>query len=307
MDSHNNFRIAKLLSKNIGFYNGRRKIYPLPDGTYKLAEICVFSGAVYNADDLESVEPRARRSSVGADQDAAQGDGQAVTGQNNCSHNSVVRARKRLYDLVACNSDCNMMATLTLNGADFPRDDWNAVIRKFSTWLDNMTRRHGLKYIFVPEYHKDGKSIHFHGFVNESALKLVRAINPKTDKPIFHNGRAVYNIANWKYGFTTAVRVGKSEVDQTSSAKYVLKYVTKNTEKIGGRYYLHGGDLREPIFEYFNTDFAAFQAAESFEITRNLSCKIVRGDALKDVFVLRDDDMKKLPAGGAYDEKNGNS
>lgn len=286
MDFHNqnSENIVKPITKNLGFMNARRKIYPLPDGSFQLAEICVFSDSIFNPRSLETKK---------ADKRKAPKDSEPT--RNKCSDYSVTRARKRLYDLVVCNPECNMMATLTLNGADFPRNDWNAVIRKFSIWLDNMTRRHGLKYIFVPEYHKDGESIHFHGFVNESALKLDRAINPKTDKPIFQNGRAVYNIANWKYGFTTAVRVGKSDIDQTSSAKYVLKYVTKNSEKIGGRYYLHGGDLREPIFEYFNADFAEFRADVEFDVTQNLTCKILRGDSLKNIFVFRDDDMKKIP------------
>lgn len=263
--------VFKPISKNLGFYNGRKKFYPTPDGFLRLAEICVFSDPVYNPRRLESDGDPSRLA-------VDQSDKQTEQHANIRSDYAITRARKRLYDLVACNPECNMMATLTLNGEDFPRDDWNAVIKKLSTWLDNMTRRHDLKYILVPEYHKDGKSIHFHGFVNEDSLNLVRAINPKTGKPLLQNGRAVYNIANWKYGFTTAVRVGKSEVDQSSSAKYVLKYVTKGQEKIGGRYYLHGGDLKEPIVEYFNADFSEVggDGWSEFAVTGNLSCKICR-------------------------------
>lgn len=261
------------ISKNIGFVNGRKKFYPSPDGTSRLAEICVFSEPVFNPLSLEPDAPH-RQNSVSLDTEEEL----ASTYANKCSDYAISRARKRLYDLVSCNPECNMMATLTLNGADFPRDDWNAVIKKLSIWLDNMTRRHDLKYILVPEHHKDGKSIHFHGFVNEDSLNLVRAMNPKTNKPLLQNGRAVYNIANWKYGFTTAVRVGKSEVDQSSSAKYVLKYVTKGQEKIGGRYYLHGGELREPVFEYFNADFMEIGGNDwsEFAVTNNLACKICR-------------------------------
>lgn len=263
------------LSKNLGFTNARKKFYPLPDGSRRLVETCVFSEPVYNSNHLESDFKPFRKKSFDPDQDP---DREAEASSGAGSDFSVRRARRRLFDLVSCNPDCNMMATLTLNGQDFPRDNWAVVVPRLSTWLDNMQRRHGLKYILVPEYHKDGKSIHFHGFVNEDSLKLSRAFNPKTAKPLFQNGRAVYNIDNWKYGFTTAVRVGKSELDQSSSAKYVLKYVTKNSEKIGGRYYLHGGSLAEPTFEYFNTDFNEIGGEEwqQFSITNNLSCKICR-------------------------------
>lgn len=269
--------IFQPVTKAVGFVNGRKKFYPDENGFLRLAEICIFSEPVYNPSSLEPNGSKSKKFISAEDESEDESDDVP----NKCSGNSVARARKRLYDLVECNPQCNMMATLTLNGEDFPRDDWNAIIKKLSTWLDNMTRRKGLAYILVPEYHKDGKSIHFHGFVNESSLDLVRAINPKTGKPLLQNGRAVYNIANWKYGFTTAVRVGKTDVDQSASAKYVLKYVTKGQEKIGGRYYLHGGNLREPIVEYFSADFGAFGGAEwsEFEVTKNLTCKICRNPA----------------------------
>lgn len=262
-------KIYSPVSKNIGFFNARVKYYPTSDGGRKAVEVCAFSEPVYNPNHLESLKSKKGKSVVSPDKN------KEAKAENGCSDYAIRRARRRLYDLVSCNPECNMMATLTLNGEDFPRDDWAKIIPRVNTWLDNMTRRHGLKYVFVPEYHADGKSVHFHGFVNESALRLSRAINPKTDKPLFQKGRAVYNIQNWSYGFTTAVRVGKSEQDQDCAARYVLKYITKGQEKIGGRYYLHGGDLQEPTFEYFNSDFAQLREGwQEFAITENLTCKV---------------------------------
>lgn len=262
--------IFQPISKNIGFTNARKKFYPAPDGGRRLVETCVFSEPVYNSRHLEAEQKPKKKSSFTAknSEDPDQG---------SVSDSAIRRARRRLFDLVACNPECNMMVTLTLNGEKFDRDNWAKIVPRLNVWLDNMRRRHGLKYILVPEYHKDG-AIHFHGFANETALSLSRAINPKTEKPLFQKGRAVYNIENWKFGFTTAVRVGKSELDQLSSAKYVLKYITKNAEKIGGRYYLHGGSLAEPTFEFFNADFSEIggEAWQEFQITNNLSCKICR-------------------------------
>ena len=258
------------VSKTIGFFNARTKFYPTSDGGKKEVETCVFSDSVYNPHHLEQVKTKPKKQFF-AEQEPVSADA------NKCSDFAVRRARKRLFDLVSCNPDCNMMVTLTLNGADFPRDEWKKIISRLNTWLDNMTRRHDLKYILVPEFHKDGAAIHFHGFVNESALDLARALNPHTGKPLFQKGRAVYNITNWKYGFTTAVRVGKSESDHDFAARYVLKYITKGQEKIGGRYYLHGGDLKEPSFEYFNADFSALSDSDGwqeFAVTERLTCKV---------------------------------
>lgn len=283
-----NMDFFRPVTQNIGFHNARYKYYPTPDGGRRLVEIMAFSEPVYNPQSLERVAPP-RKKMPSADDPSA--DAEDEIKQNECSENkkersdyAVRRARRRLYDLVACNPDCNMMVTLTLNGEDFARDEWSAIIPKLSTWLDNATRRRGMKYILVPEHHKDGKSIHFHGFINEGALALSRAINPRTGKPIKQNGRAVYNVDNWKYGFTTAVRVGKSDLDQSSSAKYVLKYITKCSDKIGGRYYLHGGALAEPIFEYYDVDFEKLGGEEKrggenwteFSILERWRCKLCR-------------------------------
>ena len=266
--------IFKPISRTIGFVNGRKKYYPTPEGFLRLGEVCVFSEPVYNPRNLEGNEPNGslpqRKERPG--------------NPNACSDSSIRRARSRLFDLVTCNPECNMMLTLTLNGEDFPRDEWAAIIPRLNTWLDNMQRRHGLKYMLVPEYHKDGKSIHFHGFANEDALRLKRAINPKSGKPLLQSGRAVYNVENWRYGFTTAVRVGKEATDGEFAAKYVLKYITKGQEKIGGRYYLHGGDLKEPVVEYFNADYQELDGElwKEFAVTDNLSCKLIRFSAAED-------------------------
>ncbi len=260
--------VIRPIPKSKGFFNSRIKYYPTSDGGRKPVEICAFSEPVYNPDHLESVDPKKGKKSI-ADFETEDGE------LNKCSDYAIRRARRRLYDLVSCNPGCNMMVTLTLNGEAFPRDDWEKIIPRLNTWLDNMTRRHGLKYVLVPEFHLDGKSIHFHGFVNENALRLSRAINPHTEKPLFQKGRAVYNVENWRYGFTTAVRVGKSDRDQEYAARYVLKYITKGQEKIGGRYYLHGGELREPIFEYFNSDFEQLREGwQEFAVTEKLTCKV---------------------------------
>lgn len=272
----NGLNVFNPITSTKGFYNARIKYYPTQDGGRRAVEICSFSEAVYNPQHLEAVECKkgGRRAEPKSDIEPI-----SVDNENKCSDYATRRARRRLFDLVSCNPECNMMVTLTLNGEDFPRDEWAQIIPRVNTWLDNMTRRHGLRYILVPEYHADGKAIHFHGFVNESALSLKRAINPKTSKPLLQKGRAVYNVENWRYGFTTAVRVGKSAQDQEASARYVLKYITKGQTKIGGRYYLHGGNLKEPTFVYFNADFESLvDGWQAFPVTECLTCKVRKLD-----------------------------
>lgn len=155
------------------------------------------------------------------------------------------RARKRLYDLAMCN-DFDLFITLTLDPREIDRYDYNAVVKKLNVWLDNKVRRHGLRYVLVPELHKDG-AIHFHGFINSKAVRLV-------DSGRVCKGQKVYNLPDWKLGFTTAIYLYG---DRQNAAKYICKYVVKQLEsgqKVGGRYYYHGGQLEEPRTVLFDWD-----------------------------------------------------
>ncbi len=230
------------------------------EGGERLVEVQTFSEPIYNPHGLERTDKKS-----GAVQCLAEVDETQET-PNGCSDAARRRARKAAFDLVGCNHDLNLFITLTLDAARISRTEWGEVIRKLSTWLDNRVRRHGLKYVLVPEHHADGEAIHFHGVINEAAVRLVNS--GKKQK-----GKVVYNLPDWQYGFTTAKRIGGSAADRDAVCKYIMKYLSKETEKIGGRYYLHGGALCVPRYEYAH---AEFESVEGFQIqvTDFLSCKI---------------------------------
>ena len=57
--------------------------------------------------------------------------------------------------------------------------------------------------------------------------------------------------------------IGETETDRDRVSKYIYKYMTKQEgQKIGGRYYLHGGRLALPSFAYSNdaTEFLGSEA-----------------------------------------------
>ena len=188
------------------------------------------------------------------------------------------RAKRKVIDYIMAEYDFKYFITLTLNGEDFPRDDINGACRKLLNWLRNRVQRDGLKYIMVPELHKDGKSIHFHGVIND-ALRVADSgtvIPPYGGKPIKRETaqrkgldpdecRTVYNLPDWLYGFTTAIEIYGDNA--AALGGYIGKYITKqyaesqrldkqtSREKIGGRYYWHSNNLREPVYQYFNVRF----------------------------------------------------
>lgn len=176
------------------------------------------------------------------------------------------RALHACRDLGCCNPDLNIFATFTLNGAKIDRFDYPAIIASMNTWLDNRVRRNGLKYLIVPELHQDG-AIHFHGLLND--------VLDRRPAGVKYHGKWVYNLPDWSLGFTTAQRVtGKDCVRKTT--EYVLKYITKSADKVGGRFYLHGGKFDKPRVAWYNVDMGLipsrpFQVADGIEVvtTRN--------------------------------------
>ncbi len=162
------------------------------------------------------------------------------------------RARKRLYDFCACNLDLQFFVTLTLDQQKIDRYDYSKIVKKLNTWLDNNVRRRGLKYVLVAEHHKDG-AVHFHGLFND-VLERVESGHATVSAGV---EKKIYNLPRWSLGFSTAIEVTG---DRENVCKYVTKYITKGLadrklDKVGGRWFYHGGDLKSPQFEYTNTDF----------------------------------------------------
>lgn len=159
---------------------------------------------------------------------------------------SMRRARAKLRRLALANG-FDYFVTLTLDPAKIDRYDTKAITRALNRWCDNMVRRHGLRYILVPEQHKDG-AFHFHGFMAGSGLEVV-------DSGIRWDDRPVYNLPQWKLGFTTAQRLYG---DYRAAVGYCCKYIGKQDgERPMGRWYYSGGALHEPEKLYADLDYRA--------------------------------------------------
>lgn len=167
------------------------------------------------------------------------------------------RARVAVRDIGLCN-DWAFFVTLTLDQQRIDRYDAGEVVRHLNRWLDNQVRRSGLAYVLVPERHKDG-AIHFHGFFN-AALSVVDSGHKDS------GGHTVYNLPSWGWGFSTAIALYG---DRAAAVGYCCKYVAKQQEKIGGRWYYSGGVLRRPEVEWCDVDYdelCATEGAQPFSI-----------------------------------------
>lgn len=243
-------------SKDDITYNARVRYLPDDNGVYRPYELITFEKRTFcpkgwEASDKGKKEPLLSKSDEIVLSDAEIG----IDSKAENKRKSFCRARNRLFDISMSTLEFDCFVTLTLDAKKIDRYDYDVIIKKLSQWLGNRVRRNGLTYVLVPEYHKD-RAIHFHGLANFSALKVSRAYNAHRGTPSFDDaGRPVYNLADFPFGFTTVIPLSGENARQ-ATAKYCYKYITKSGgEMVGGRYYLSGGALGYPRYEYLNLDF----------------------------------------------------
>lgn len=242
-------------------HNTRIKSYP--DGA---SQVLCCSDTIFHDEGWEPVReekknpPRAARKPRNAPE--KQGD----------QSRSMRRARAQVRDIALC-TPFRYFVTLTLDAAQVDRYDITAITRKLNRWLDNQVRRKGLAYVLVPERHKDG-AIHFHGFFND-ALETVDSgtiTGPGFKKPrkprsatqraqwLQNGGQVVYNLPGWTLGFTTAIELYGP---YTKAVSYVCKYIGKDGQKVGGRWFYSGGQLGRPTVEYTDASFRDLEKADN--------------------------------------------
>lgn len=195
---------------------------------------------------------------------------------------AVRRAKNGAFDLIQCNPDLDTFVTLTLDPTKVEdRSSWDCAYGAIKTWLSNRVQRNGLKYVLISEFHKKGNAIHFHAMMNSTALHLIEARYPNNGRLIKDKGQQVYNLSDYSAGFSTAkIICGENATDKVS--KYIFKYMGKQiNNKIGGRYYLHGGELRKPLYRYSDDPDelllpgAVSTFTKEVEVTQNLRYKEV--------------------------------
>lgn len=149
---------------------------------------------------------------------------------------SILVSRKRTIDKIymyARSNTWDWFVTFTFSPDRVNRYDYDDCSKKISKWLKNMKLRYcpDMKYIVVPELHKDG-AYHFHGLfadcdgldIRDSGKKVIRKYQKgsrtcfkKTDTPIYILGR-------YHLGWTTATAVRSND----RVVKYITKYISKD-------------------------------------------------------------------------------
>lgn len=174
---------------------------------------------------------------------------------------SIKRSKEKVFDIVKMNQ-FNLFVTLTLDPQKIAdRYDPTLVSKKLSKWLNNCVERKGLNYVLLPEHHKDG-AIHMHMLCSCEKFTLVDS--GKKDK----SGRTIYNVKDWKLGFSSAIYI-TGNIENT--AKYVTKYITKDSDKIFGKFYYSGGKklIRSVPVVLSDSDWNDFENCKTYSVSNS--------------------------------------
>ena len=151
-----------------------------------------------------------------------------ISNKANSERAAKKRAKTKVRDYIKTNTDLEYFVTYTFSSKKIEsRYDEKKIYAGIRDWLKKAVQRKGLKYVLVPELHKDG-AWHFHGFTNMNL--------------------------DWKYGFKVVSRITQNKERQIK-INYITSYIGKGNMKFNGRRYLHSQNLQEPIKIYDNEDF----------------------------------------------------
>ena len=177
---------------------------------------------------------------------------------------SVNRTVNQIYALSRSNR-WDYFITLTIDPKKLDSTDFNLISEKLNIWTNNLKRRYcpDLKYIIVPELHKDKTKWHFHGlFANVGNLPLVFSGKVCVGKYIYDYAKKpyatkIFNLPLWKYGYSTATKV----CDTSRASSYITKYITKDLSRIlqNQRRFLASQNVNRPVERVYNIDYSQLQ------------------------------------------------
>lgn len=165
-------------------------------------------------------------------------------------YKNLYNSKQNIIDLAYENSldtPWEYFVTLTFDDHKVNARNYDYVVEKLTNWLDTIRRKNiNMKYILVPELHKSGR-VHFHGLFKNVPNWELEPAKYKNGSYIKKNGVQIYNLINYKLGFTTISKVQNME----AVSVYISKYMTKELidQDFKKRYWCSQG-LNRPKIQY---------------------------------------------------------
>ena len=165
---------------------------------------------------------------------------------------SISRTKSRIYELAMCN-EFPLFCTFTVD-KEKVKDRYNLaeLQKRFSQYIRNLNRgrEKKIKYLLIPEKHKDG-AWHLHGFVDGLCYSDLREFTleehlPYRIRKMLKNGEKVYNWDGYseKFGYFTATEVKNKDAASAYICKYVTKDIAHQSRESGGHLYFASQGLK---------------------------------------------------------------
>ena len=146
---------------------------------------------------------------------------------------SVRRSRKEISRIVKGNP-FQLWGTLTIKS---DRNNSERSRRKIKYWIKNEQRKHGhFEYIYVAEYHKDKKALHFHILLLGYKGELTPAYSPKTGKRLTKWGQPLFNLGSYKSGLSSVSFIPQEPEAYERICNYLRKYISKDIPSVYDRH-----------------------------------------------------------------------
>ena len=145
---------------------------------------------------------------------------------------SLSRSRSRVFEIATCNN-FEYFITLTINANKQSRSDLKIFYKRLSKWINNYNSRNNttIKYLIIPELHRDNNNWHFHGLIKGLPEEHLTAFTlhdniPKRMEKLIRDGRELYNWTAYSdtFGFVSVEKIRNHD----AAARYITKYITKN-------------------------------------------------------------------------------
>lgn len=213
---------------------------------------------------------------------------------------SLNRTKQSIYEL-AYNNKWDWFITFTFSDP-VDRYLYDICTKRVRKWLDHLKARKcpNLKYLIVPEQHKDG-AWHIHGLLaNCDGMEMVDSGRVSLNKKAYFRTADnamypwIYNVSGWSFGFSTAIPIGSAPEDNAKMCSYMCKYITKElcTGLKNKRRYFASKNCKKVVKENYNwatddienmiNDFYA-QGLVDYDKTQKIECagQIVRYVTIK--------------------------
>lgn len=201
-----------------------------------------------------------------------------------CLLMSIKKTKNLIYDIARSNK-WEWFITLTFDRKLYNSADIDEVLDELSKYMDRIKKYYcpNLKYLIVPELHKDGEHYHFHGLFSDCGkqYKWVNGVRHEykgmtfiySGQDDYKSGRPIYNMPQWKCGWATATEIG----DSLKASAYITKYMTKECVCVleNRKRYYTSHNVDRPQTDYITTNindiFEQFGEHISYSKTVNIS------------------------------------